>query len=98
MQKAVEQARRQLSVLDMFTAQKQQALSILMNLQAKGVTEAEIVNLANFAGRWNKQLYDPGMVQGNGSGNKMKEFRNIRLDDTLNCVTSSTTKACRWKT
>jgi len=64
MQKAVEQARRQLSVLDMFTAQKQQALSILMNLQAKGVTEAEIVN---FAGRWNKQW--GGLGQGNGSNN-----------------------------
>ena len=79
--KAVEQARRQLSMLDMFNAQKQQALSILMNLEAKGVTEAEIVNLVNLAGRWNKQW--GGLGQGNSGGNGCKAFR---LDDRLNCV------------
>jgi len=67
--KAIEHTRQQLSVLDAFTAQKQQALSILMNLQAKGVTDAEIVNLVNFPGRWNKQWSGLGMGQGNGGVN-----------------------------
>jgi len=55
-QKAIEKARQQLSVLDMLTAQKQQALSILMNLQAKGVSEAEVVELSNLS-RWCKRWH-----------------------------------------
>jgi hypothetical protein len=87
-QKAIERAQQQLSVLDMFTAQKQQALSMLMNLQAKGVTEAEIVNLVNFAGRWNKQWqYGLGIGQGNGDVNGGKNSnKTFKLDDKLNCV------------
>jgi len=61
----------------MLTAQKQQALSVLMNLQARGVTEGEIVNLANFVGRWNKHW--GGLGQGNDSW-------TFKLDDKMNCV------------
>jgi hypothetical protein len=81
-QRATEQARQQLSVLDMLTAQKQQALSILMELQNRGVTEAEIMNLLNFAGRWNKHWGSLG--PGNGSNND--GGNGIKLDDKLNFV------------
>ena len=40
--KGVEQAKQQLSILDAFTAQKQQAMATLMNLQLAGFSEKEI--------------------------------------------------------
>ncbi len=57
-----------------------------MNLQANGVTEAEIVNLVNFAGRWNKQW--GGLGQGNGTNNNSvgNGGKAFKLDDKLNCV------------
>ena len=51
----------------------------MMNLQAKGVTEAEIVNLVDFAGRWNKQW--GGSV--NSSNNGRFSLNDLKLDSEL---------------
>jgi hypothetical protein len=84
--KAIGQARQQLSVLDMLTAQKQQALSMLMNLLAKGLTEAEIMNLLDFADRRNKQWGGLGDGNGdnvNGSNNGWFSLNDLKLDSEL---------------
>jgi Holliday junction resolvasome RuvABC DNA-binding subunit len=68
--KGVEQAKQQLSILDAFTAQKQQAMTTLMNLQLAGFSEKEITELVELVSRWNKswRLGNPGNGQGNGRG------------------------------
>ena len=78
--KGVEQTKRQLSILDAFTAQKQQAMTTLMNLQLAGFSEKEIMELVGVVNRWNKSwhLGNPGNGQGNGDNNM-----NVSLDDRL---------------
>jgi hypothetical protein len=69
----------------METIQKQQALTVLIDLLNRGVTESQIVQLINFAGEWNKYWQssttngnlqqpangsnNPGSSDGNFSGN-----------------------------
>jgi hypothetical protein len=67
--RAIELVKQQLAAIDVFAANKQQALTTLMNLQNVGITEKEIVELVDIVDRWNKQY--PGLYhQGNGgSGN-----------------------------
>jgi hypothetical protein len=78
--KCVEQAQKQLAVLNAFTAQKEQAITTLMNLQLAGFSEKEIMELIGVVDRWNKSwhLGSPDLGQGNG-GNNM----NGSLDDRL---------------
>src|SRR5262249_48090768 len=62
--KGVEQVKRQLAVLDAFTAQKQQAITTLMNLQLAGFSEKDINELIGLVTAWNKS--GGGFSQGNG--------------------------------
>jgi hypothetical protein len=51
LQNAIKQAQKQLVVLNTFTAQKEQAITTLMNIHNMGVKESEIVELMNFVGK-----------------------------------------------
>jgi len=82
-QKAIEQARQQLSVLDMFTTHKQQALSILINLQLAGFSEKDINELIGLITTWNKSGVGLGFSQGNGNGGSS----NTKLDNKLMSLT-----------
>jgi hypothetical protein len=53
-QKQIERANQELALINMATIQKQQALTLLMDLSNRGVTESQIVQLINFAGEWQK--------------------------------------------
>src|SRR5215469_9238841 len=53
-QKQIERANQELALINMETIQKQQALTVLIDLLNRGVTESQIVQLINFAGEWNK--------------------------------------------
>jgi hypothetical protein len=52
--KAIEQTRQQLSVLDAFTAQKQAAITTVMNLQLAGFSKKDINELIGLVNIWNK--------------------------------------------
>jgi len=53
-QKQIERANQELALINMATIQKQQALTVLIDLLNRGVTESQIVQIINFAGEWNK--------------------------------------------
>ena len=53
-QKQTERANQELALINMATIQKQQALTVLIDLLNRGITESQIVQLINFAGEWNK--------------------------------------------
>ena len=57
LQKSIQQAQQQLAMLNMFTAQKQQAIMTLMTLQNIGVTIDEIYGLSRIIdlGKFGKQ-------------------------------------------
>src|SRR5215469_14185579 len=74
--KGVEQVKQQLAVLDAFTAQKQQAITTLMNLQLAGFSEKDINELIGLVTAWNNSG-GPGFSQGNGRSSGFK------LDDKL---------------
>ena len=53
-QKQIERANQELTLINMETMQRQQALTVIHNLLGRGVTESQIVQLINFAYEWNK--------------------------------------------
>src|SRR5215472_13529182 len=65
-QKQIERANQELTLINMATIQKQQALTVLINLLNRGVTESQIVQLINFAGEWNK-YWQSSTTNGNGN-------------------------------
>jgi hypothetical protein len=80
LQKGVEKAEQQLSALNTFTTQKQQAISRRSNLA--GFSEKDITELIALVDRWNKQwpgIGSPGLDQGNGSSS----MNGSKLDDRL---------------
>ena len=64
LQNAIEQAKQQLNMLDTPTAQKQQILSTLMNLQLAGFSKKDIAELTGVIKRWSQ---GNGDTFGNGS-------------------------------
>jgi hypothetical protein len=82
-QKGLQQIQNQILILDTLYIHKQQAITMLMELQSRGISEAEIIHLVNFAGELNKQFSGgPGMGNGqrnNGSSNSLGK----KLDDKL---------------
>jgi hypothetical protein len=54
LQRSIEQARGEVEMLNITITQKQEAITVLIDLLNKGVTESQIVQLTNFAGEWNK--------------------------------------------
>jgi hypothetical protein len=65
-QKQFERANQELALVNMATIQKQQALTVLIDLLNRGVTESQIVQLINFAGEWNK-YWQSSTTNGNGN-------------------------------
>ncbi len=57
--RAIELVKQQLTVLDIFVGNKQQALTSLMNLQSAGFSEKDIMELMGIVNRWNRQ--HPGL-------------------------------------
>jgi aspartate carbamoyltransferase regulatory subunit len=76
--KGVEQVKQQLAVLDAFTAQKQQAVTTLMNLQMAGFSEKDIMDLTGLVNK-RSGICSLGLSQGNDSSSSM----NGKLDDRL---------------
>jgi len=105
-QKQIERANQELALVNMETIQKQQALTVLMELLNRGVTESQIVQLINFAGEWDKYWTatkgnlqqpvpgsnNPGSSNGNFSG-KNGHGGNFSVNDLirLNLLKSTTT-------
>ena len=79
--KGVEQVKQQLVILDAFTAQKQQAVTTLMNLQLAGFSEKEIMELIGIVNRWNKSqhLGSPDLGQGTRGSNMNASTLDYRL-------------------
>src|SRR5262249_49026344 len=78
--KRVQQVKQQLAVLDAFTAQKQQAITTLMNLQLAGFSEKNINELIGLVTAWNKSgIGVPGFSQGHGRSS----MNGFKLDDKL---------------
>ena len=65
-QKQIERANQELALVNMATIQKQQTLTVLIDLLNRGVTESQIVQLINFAGEWNK-YWQSSTTNGNGN-------------------------------
>jgi len=100
-QKQIERANQELALVNMETIQKQQALTVLMELLDRGVTESQIVQLINFAGEWDKYRkfsttngnlqqpvngsYNPGSRDGNFSGNN-GYGGNFSINDLIRLV------------
>src|SRR5215469_6500281 len=81
--KAAEQVKQQLAVLDAFTAQKQQAVTTLMNLQMAGFSEKDIMELTGLANKWSG-IGSLGLSQGNSSSSSMlPKAVWFKLDDKL---------------
>jgi len=82
LQKGVEQAKQQLTVLETFTVQKQQAITALIHLDQAGFSEKQIMELTGLVNMWNKQcpsLEGPGIGHGNGSSS----MNGFKLDNKL---------------
>jgi hypothetical protein len=70
-QKSIERANRQLAIIEAFTAQKQQAVTTLMNLQMAGFSEKDVMEQTKLVNVWNKQPWS-GMIYGNGNNGGKK--------------------------
>jgi hypothetical protein len=72
-QKSIERANQQLAIIEAFTAQKQAAVTTVMNLHAAGFSEKDINELIGLVTTWNKsaQMGSPGLIQGNGHGKNL---------------------------
>jgi hypothetical protein len=68
-QRQIERANQELALINMATIQKQQALTLLMDLSNRGVTESQIVQLINFASEWDRYWTTNGNLQQSGSSN-----------------------------
>ena len=55
-QKSIERANQQLAIIEAFTAQKQQAVTTLLNLQMAGFGEKDIMELTAVVNTWNANL------------------------------------------
>jgi hypothetical protein len=77
--KAIQDATRQLAMLNMVNEQQKQAITTLVNLQKMGMTEGEILELVKLVGRWN----GTGVGVGQGNGNNGTSSMNGKLDDRL---------------
>ena len=84
-QKQIASAKQELALINMATIQKQQALTVLMDLINRGVTESQILQLINFAGEWDKywqsttsngNLQQPVATNGNGNLQQPKNGSN----------------------
>jgi len=53
-QKQIERANQELALINMATMQKHRALTVLVDLLNRGVTESQIVQLINFTNEWYK--------------------------------------------
>jgi len=70
LQNTIKRLKEQLSALDTFNTQKQQAIMTLMNLQLAGFSEKQIMELTGLVNMWNKQwpsIEGPSIGQNNGS-------------------------------
>jgi len=71
MERAIKMTKEQLSAINIFATNQQQALTALANLQQIGITEKEIIDILGIVRRWNDQQQEqqqhPGLNQGNGS-------------------------------
>jgi len=69
LKKQIEKANQELALLNMESMQKQQALTVLKDLLNRGVTESQIVQLIDFAGKWTKYWqYSIRGSRGGGNG------------------------------
>jgi hypothetical protein len=109
-QKQIERANQELALINMATIQKQQALTVLIDLLNRGVTESQIVQLINFACEWNKFWQssttngnlqqpvngsnNPGSSGGNGYGGNFSVNDLIRLN-LLKSTTTNLLKSAR---
>jgi hypothetical protein len=100
LQRSIEQARGELKMLNITITQKQEAVTVLIDLLNRGVTESQIVQLINFAGEWNKYWQSSktnvnGNLQqpANGSNNPGSSDGNFSVNDLirLNLLKSTTT-------
>ena len=107
--KCLQQIQNQILILDTLYMHKQQAIGILMDLQSRGISEMEIVNLA---GEWNKYRQssktnvndniqqpvndssNPGGSSGNGYGGNLSINDLIRLN-LLKSTTTNLLKSAR---
>ena len=95
-QKQIERANQELALINMATMQKQQALTVLIDLLNRGVTESQIVQLINFAGEWQSSTTNGnGNFQQpvNGSNNPGSGDGHFSVNDLirLNLLKSTTT-------
>jgi len=82
LQNTIKHVKQQLSALDTFNTQKQQAIMTLMNLQLAGFSEKQIIELTRLVNMWNKQwpsIEGPGIGQNNGSSS----MNGFKLDNKL---------------
>jgi len=91
----IEKANQELALINMATIQKQQALTVLIDLLNRGVTESQIVQLINFAGEWDKYWQssttkgnlqqpvngsnNPGSSDGNGGNFSINDLIRLNL-------------------
>jgi len=81
----IEKANQELALINMATIQKQQALTVLIDLLNRGVTESQIVQSINFAGEWDK-YWQSSTTKGNINNNQSM-VAIIRVVATVMAVT-----------
>jgi hypothetical protein len=98
LQKQIESANQGLALINMATIQKKQALTLLMDLSNRGVTESQIVQLIDFAGEWQKYWSTTttdgkNNLQQPSNGNNGYGDGNLSMNDliSLNLLKGSTT-------
>ncbi|MGA9150554.1 MAG: hypothetical protein WBZ36_08250 [Candidatus Nitrosopolaris sp.] len=99
-QKQIERANQELGLINMATIQKPQALTVLIDLLERGVTESQIVQLIDFAGEWQKYQNTTttdgkNNLQQPSNGNNGYGDGNLSMNDLirLNLLKSTTERA-----
>jgi hypothetical protein len=99
-QRQIERANQELALINMTTIKKEEALTVLIDLLKRGVTESQIAQLINFAGEWNQwhQTTNNGSSNGNlqqpnnparNNGNNSSNFSDLIKLNLLKATTTN---------
>ena len=74
LQKAIQRAQQSLATLNMLIEQRQQAIASLINLQSKGISDTELMELNNLVNSWSSS--SNSSVGGGGRSQESELKRN----------------------
>jgi hypothetical protein len=84
LQKAIQRAQQNFATLNMLVEQRQQAIASLINLQSKGISDTELIELNKFINSWSSSTGRNANIDAGGATNTKTNGFNFKLDDKLN--------------